>query len=93
MLWKEQAETDQSTSKPLLAATLCGMLRVWRGSTTPRVGLMALLAIPGHQSQLTQSHVRTPPTSINFTCFCLQGLKVEDGDAGGLAAGSCGGRN
>lgn len=48
-------ETDHSTSKPLLAATLSGMLSVCRGSTIPRVGRMALLAIPGDQAQLTLS--------------------------------------
>lgn len=52
-------ETDHSTSKPLLAATLSGMLSVWRGSTMPRVGLMALLAIPDDQSQLRLSFTST----------------------------------
>lgn len=48
---RRRRETDHSTSKPLLAATLSGMLSVCRGSTMPRVGLMALLAIPDSQSQ------------------------------------------
>lgn len=53
-------ETDHSTSKPLLAATLSGMLSVCRGSTMPRVGLMALLAIPDSQSQPRLSLTSTP---------------------------------
>lgn len=42
----EKKWTDHSTSKPLLAATLSGMLSVWTGSTMPSIGRMALLAIP-----------------------------------------------
>lgn len=51
---REERKTDQSTSKPLLAATLSGMLSVCTGSTMPSVGRMALLAIPetDNQSQL-----------------------------------------
>lgn len=50
--------TDQRTSKPLLAATLSGMLSVCVGSTMPSVGLMALLAIPGHRQPITAQTVR-----------------------------------
>ncbi len=50
---KHYLKTDQSTSKPLLAATLSGMLSVCVGSTMPSVGLIALLAIPEHTQPIT----------------------------------------
>lgn len=59
----------------------------------PRVGLMALLAIPDGQSQLSSVSFQAPPTSPTFTCFSFQRLKVKDGHSGGLAPGSSGCRN
>lgn len=48
---QEERKTDQRTSKPLLAATLSGMLSVCIGSTMPSIGRMALLAIPETDNQ------------------------------------------
>lgn len=71
-------ETDHSTSKPLLAATLSGMLSVWRGSTIPRVGLMALLAIPDDQSQLRLSCTSTRCSPLStLPVFAFRGSKSK----------------
>lgn len=93
----EKKWTDHSTSKPLLAATLSGMLSVWTGSTMPSIGRMALLAIPVYRrpirGQNRSESVESSRDWLTFTGFGFQRLVVEDGDAGGLTAGSCSRRN
>lgn len=60
----------------------------------PRVGLRALLAIPGHSRPITaHNQVCGRENQADSTCFGLQGLEVKDGDSGGLAAGACSRRN
>lgn len=50
-------EPYQSTSKPLLAATLAGMCSVCNGSTIAKVGLSDRLAMPVNKMHERKSHI------------------------------------